>query len=207
MSCVEEMKWVVSIPDEVWRMLAVGTPSPWEQLKDETIMASHVCEHFIWRRVISPASELPWKLVRGDRLSNLRSLAKLESPPEEPVSGNMWHLLQTDYPEESLVRVLDLLAEVPWTSLPAEQQHGSLAVLRRWHKDYSAGTLVSRGLLHQVARLIPSPSDDEKRMHKLLRRLTAIATAHPQKAGGRQLLVQAMIRVARTRKDVAVMVG
>ena len=139
MSTLQEMKWVVSIDDKVWQMLAAAGPQLWQELKDDVIRASHISLHFIWRRVLAPALELPWRLVRGNIKENLENLAAGDEPTE-PASSNLWNLMQLRCPIELLVRIVKLVGEAPWTSLPAEQQHGSLAALRRCHKGYNANT-------------------------------------------------------------------
>ena len=61
----EEVRWIVDLPDHVWGALASVSGCRLEQLKDETISAAHISFHFLWRRVLQPAGELPWRLCRG----------------------------------------------------------------------------------------------------------------------------------------------
>ena len=63
-------------------------------------------------------------------MANLVSLKEGERP-EEPVSQQMWDLLQLGFDARRLASTIEVMADAPWTTLPAEQQHGSLAVLRR----------------------------------------------------------------------------
>ena len=69
------------------------------------------------------------------------------------------------------MQAVKLVQQVGWPSIPVEQQHGSLAMLKKWHPGYELRTLVSRALVLQVSRLMPAPSKQEKEVAKLCRRI------------------------------------
>ena len=94
-----------------------------------------------------------------------------------------------------------LLQDVGWYTLPAEQQHGSLAQLKRWHPGYEAQMLASRSLLLQIFRLLPKPSAEEKRVAILTRKLNKISTSNSWKTSGRQQFVKGLIAASKKRKD------
>ena len=131
-AAAEELRWIVDLPMSTWQSLASVVGCTAEDLRGDTIAASHVSFHFIWRRVLEPAGQLPWRLCRGDIVSNLEALAAADKP-DEPCSAQMWKLLRREVPYSmaQLVEVVELLAQVSWSSLPPEQQHGSLAALHR----------------------------------------------------------------------------
>ena len=60
---------------------------------------------------------------------------------------------------------------------------------------------MSRALMHQLTRLLPSASEEQKKVSKLCKRMQAISKANPSKAGPKSMLVQAMMNVARAKKD------
>ena len=126
----EEMRWVIDLPEHIWRSLATVSQRHWMDVRDDVIHSAHISLHFLWRRVLEPAGDLPWKLVRGDLMQNLTRLAA-EECPDEPASAQLWELWHGEYPKPQLVQVLKLLGDVGWMSLPCEQQHGNLA-LPRW---------------------------------------------------------------------------
>ena len=126
----EGMRWVVDIPATTWSSLARVAEMTTEGLKDSCIAASHVSFHFIWRRFLDVASEYPWSLSRGDVKGNLVRL-KFSECPEEPMSAQLWQLMQMNHNLDELVGAVGLLREVGWSSMPAEQQHESLAQLKR----------------------------------------------------------------------------
>ena len=200
----DEMRWVVDLGDSIWEALGRVCGSEGYLVQDSTIAAAHTTFHFIWRRVMQRAASYPWKLVRGDIEENLQALQALDEPPAEPVTSQLWTIMNEHdtVPREQLVRVVELLGQAPWTSLPAEQQHGSLAMLRRWHHEYSTETLVSRALIHQGVRILPSLSEDEKKLAALTKQLGVLVRKDPSKTGPKSMLVQALYNVARGKKDL-----
>ena len=198
----KELRWLLDVPDHMWSSLASAAGCRADVLKDKTLQAAHVAYHFLWRRVLEPAGQMPWKWCRGDLKENLEVLGSMEAPPEEPCSRHLWHLIQEDeIPEIHLIGVLKLLAQCPWSTLPAEQQHGSLSLLHRWHPEFSLRSLLSRSLLHQAVRLLPSESKLDKRVSQVLRKVAKLDRADPSKTTGSHMLVQALCKVVSDRKD------
>ena len=176
-----EMKWVISLPDGLWHALAVVTEQSANDLKSSCIAAAHTSFHFFWRRVLQPAAQRPWTLARGDIRENLRALRVEEEMPDEPVSGQMWLLMQMGFPSEQLVRTLQLLGEISWSSMVAEQQHGSLATLKRYHPEYQTETLVGRAQVMMLWRLLPKPSQEERTLFQIEQQLARLARKIPQR--------------------------
>ena len=104
----EEMKWLVSITPNTWSLLGKACDRSGPLLADICIGAAHVSFQFIWRRVLVPASQLPWRLVRGDIAHNLAVLSADECP-EEPVSEKLWLLMRSNFPVAQLVASVELL--------------------------------------------------------------------------------------------------
>ena len=176
-----EMKWVISLPDGLWHALAVVTEQSANDLKSSCIAAAHTSFHFFWRRVLQPAAQRPWTLARGDMRENLRALRVEEEMPDEPVSGQMWLLMQMGFPSEQLVRTLQLLGEISWSSMVAEQQHGSLATLKRYHPECQTETLVGRAQVMMLWRLLPKPSQEERTLFQIEQQLARLARKIPQR--------------------------
>ena len=128
---------------------------------------------FLWRRVLEPAGQLPWRLCRGDIESNLRALAAEEDEPEEPCSRQFWLLLNREvpYPVVRLVKTVELLCQISWSILPAKQQRGSLAALHRWRPYYEMETFVPRAMCHQLIRMLPSESHTDRQISKTVRHM------------------------------------
>ena len=204
-AATKELKWVVDLPYHLYEKLSTVVSAdfaPWV-LRDEAIAAAHTSYHFLWRRVLVPASKLPWSLCRGDIKENLDDLKSWGEAPDEPFSHNLWHLLQNDrFPEKQLVMVVELFGECPWSSMPAEQQHASVAQLHRWHPEYQLHQLLARSLVHQTVRLLPHPSKLEKQLARLSRKVERVQAKSAEKASPSHLMVKALIAVAKGKKDI-----
>ena len=202
-TAAKELKWVITLPESTYTVLGDLCDRPGAAVKDSCIHSAHLSFHFFYRRVLVPVGELPWCLVKGDIGRNLDDLAA-EECPEEPMSKNLWLLMHRQFPKGQLVETVAMLGEAGWTSMPAEQQHASLAQLHKWHPGYDAGTLVARSLLLQAVKLLPSASKEEKAAAKLARRLEHVLKACPGKVSGRHMLVKSMIAICAGKKDEGV---
>ena len=181
----EEMRFVCTLRPHVWDSLGVVCGEDPFRLATEVVGSCHAAFHFMWRRVLEVAAGLPWCLCRGNIAENLEELR--QGPmPNEPVSQKIWKLMMIDYPRSQLVQAVALLGEVNWSTLAAEQQHGTLAAVHRWHQEYSPETLVSRALMLQACRLLPHQSKEEKEMARILVKLRKAMAKNPDKAGGKQ---------------------
>ena len=85
---------------------------------------------FFWRCVLKPAGELLWSFVRGNELRKLDELPQGPMPPA-PVNQQPWKLKSLGFSRPQLVATVKLLGEASWSTLPAEQQHGTLAKLHK----------------------------------------------------------------------------
>ena len=198
-SIAKEMKWLVDLDISIWHTLGCVCGLSADQLRDACIVAGHITVHFLWRRVLHPASCMPWSLCRGDIEQNLRDLAASDYP-DDAVGQQLWTLLQADFNIEQLKGVVRCLAEVGWTSLVAEQQHGSLAAFRKHHAEYGTETLITRSFLMQVSRLLPKQSAEDRRISSTLRRLRKLESSDPSKASGRHEMLKSLLNIAYKKK-------
>ena len=195
----EDMLWVVQLPLPVWRVLASVAGLSAEDLRSTCINSAHVAMHFFWRRVLRPASKRPWSLARGDVRENLEALALENDPPIDPVSWQLWILMRANFSVVQLVKTLKLIADVPWTTMTVEQQHGTMAALRRHHPEYSAETLCARSMVLQLRRLLLTPSEDERLFKKMSIQIRQITAKNPSKAGGKQVLLSRLHDILRNK--------
>ena len=172
----DELQWLISLGDFVWNTFEMICGVPAAELKSRSIRAGHIAYHFMWRRILQPAGELPWRLVCGDLQQNLLQL-KEEECPDEPVSSQLWELMHAGYPMPMLVSVLEALGQAGWTAVPAEQQHGSLAQFKRWHPDYGVQTLLSRAMLSHISRLLPVQAAGTGRSNRVLNTVNRLLLA------------------------------
>ena len=194
-----ELRWLIDL-EHVWDVFSPFCGIRPDMLRHECICAGHRCYHFIWRRVLFPASQHPWSLCRGNLLNNLEELECEEDKPVEPVAGQLWELMvEKDWPKAQLVEVLQLIGQCGWTSLVAEQQHASLAQLKKWHPDYGSTMLVSRALMLQVSRLLPSESDVQKQIRKVVKQMDKLDASNPNKVHGRQIFLKTYLKILHKR--------
>ena len=133
------MLWVSQLDECAWTALAGACGATSDELRPACIFAAHISFHFFWRRVLEPAADLPWRLARGDVAANLHALR--EGPkPEEPFAQQLWMLMRLNFPRRRLIALVELLGDVGWTTLLAEQQHVSLSVISRLHPEYTKDT-------------------------------------------------------------------
>ena len=121
--------------------------------------------------------------------------------PDEPVSQQLWQLMHRDFSMRLLVATVELLGEVPWATLTAEQQHSSLALLHRWPSEYGPKTLIARSLMLQVMKLLPGRTKGEKEKEGILRRMDNAMRAQPSKTTGMDTVVKAMVEINKGRKE------
>ena len=90
----EELKWVIDIPLSIFTIIGSMCGRTGEAQRELCISASHIAYQFMWRRVLVPANEYPWSLVRGNISENLEFLALDGTPcPDEPVAEKVWMML------------------------------------------------------------------------------------------------------------------
>ena len=67
----QSMRWLMLIDSEVWAELGHVCGMSGPELASSCIAGGHTSFHFFWRRVLCPASQMPWKLCRCDIAANL----------------------------------------------------------------------------------------------------------------------------------------
>ena len=124
----KEVRRLVDLPAHTFSVLGSLCGLSGAAIADKCISSAHICWSFLHRRVLAVVAELPWCLVRGYIEENLRRLAA-GNMPSEPVSQQLWKLMQRRFNIGQLVAVVELLGEVPWATLPAGQGSHAAAQL------------------------------------------------------------------------------
>jgi hypothetical protein len=198
----QQMLWLVSLPAYFWEAVAGSVDMSAEELKSNCINGGHVSFHFFWRRVLQPASEAPWCLCFGDVKANVEELR--DGPePSELVSWQLWCMLRAGISENIVMLTIILMKEIPWTTLPAEQQHGVMAALHRFHPDYAVDMLAARTMISLLRRMLWSMSKEHKALVKVSRKISKLKRKHPWKASGRHAFASDLFALARTRNLAA----
>ena len=196
----EEMEWMASLPDFVWKVLANVASLPTHEFRHRCLSAGHASVCIFHCRVIVVAEGSPFNLALGCIEDNLSWLSQ-QPEPSELNAKKIWCLLQDGFGMQLAVRIVSLFLEIPWTTLTAEQLHGIAASLRRHHPDYALGTLLSRSLVLAVHKLLPTASQEERLLDKLYAKEKKFEQKNPDKAAGRQLYLQELHEVARAKVD------
>ena len=126
----EEMEWMVSLPDFVWKVLAKVASLPTHEFRHRCLSAGHASVCIYHCRAIVVAEGSPFNLAPGCIEDNLSWLSQ-QPEPSELNAKKIWCLLQDGFGMQLAVRIVSLFLEIPWTTLTAEQLHGIAASLRR----------------------------------------------------------------------------
>ena len=70
--------------------------------------------------------------------------------PDEELTGKVWDLLRLGYNRQMIIDALTLMKESHWSTVLAEQMHGSLATMLKYHPEHFEGTLAARSTLHSM---------------------------------------------------------
>ena len=194
----EEMMWVATLGQVVWEKLAHISGACAHDLKSDCIRASHVSFHFFWRRCLKVAGGLPWSLARGNLEQNLDDL--VSGPcPHESVAKQIWLLMQVKFPVQLLCQALQLLREVPWTTMLVEQQHGVVSAIHRHHPDFTHDMLALRAMILQLSKLLPVLTQEEKLLHRLHHSIARALARRPNAVTGRHMLLHDLLELVKNR--------
>ena len=119
-----------------------------EQLRGDCVNAGQKALAFAEFRVFEEAERLPWSLCRGDIEANLRALHAMPKP-QQSTAEKAWLLMEAGYSMQQLKQMVVLHGQAPWTTTMAEQQHGTAAVLSRYHQSMGSNCC-RRGLRYCV---------------------------------------------------------
>lgn len=194
-----EVRWVSELPSGIWKTMAALADEDVESFRTEVVCSCHVIFHFFWRRVLRVAGEEPWCYALGDVRANVDALAAEEEAPESRVGEQLWELLQAGHSREQIVRAVECFRDVNWTTTIAEQQHGSLAALRRHHSEYGAETLTGRAAVMQLRRLLPKATAEEAELEKVTRQISKECARKPESVSGRQVWFGELVKEAKDK--------
>jgi hypothetical protein len=191
-ACIEELQRLCQLQNSVWDAIAYVMGTQGSILRDHAVAGSHVAWHFLYRRVLQPASSLPWTLARAQEgaLRAVQALVEDDEQPQERIAAQLWFLGRNGYPLQQLAGVVELLGQCNWTTRVTEQQHGPLASFHRHHPDYGLQTLCTRATLLQFHRLLQKPSEEEKKLQALTKCIQKCLRAVPGRVSGRHVYLK-----------------
>ena len=83
-----------------------------------------------------------------------------------------------------VIRSIELLRQVPWSTMVAEQLHSSAAVLAKFHPEYELPMLLSRCVGLFMNKLVRGKSKAERKLDKLQVKLKKNKSRKPRSLGG-----------------------
>ena len=85
-------------------------------------------------------------------------------------------LCRMEYSRDEIKAGLNLLLECPWATAVAEQQHGSMAVFRKFHQEYEQESMMSRSF--------PTMTPTNRHIEKEAMHLRRLLKKKPQRISG-----------------------
>ena len=154
------LKFQARIPLSTWKRLADLTkevkPGQVSEvvvapgvLRSDCLRAGHVQAAYQHHKCLEPAEQYRWKLCRGNINQNLDTLSGTTTKLQDTTTEKIFQMSKLGVSRATLVSGIELLKEVSWTSLAAEQGHGSCATVRRFHGTATGHTISCRAMLHQ----------------------------------------------------------
>ena len=187
--------------------LALG--QPWQELRNAVLTIGNITGCYFAHGALRECDKWPWKLLDGDLRENPQALRAMATPPSNPLTMKIWDLLQSCEDAEcisfdSIVAACELLLQLPWTSLGSEQVHGSAALFKREHPDYSMMTMLARSFLHSIRALWRRPEKGpvRRQVDQLQRHIDRLSERMVQKAGPSQVLFKQLADAAKARMGV-----
>ena len=157
-------------------------------MMSDTLIAMQSMLCFLWRHVLLLMRSLPWRLAEGDIEANLRALGQ-SGPPlgatlrfirDCVIAGdNMW----------DLVCAVFLMRFIPWTILMAEQAHGAMAAVRRYHKMLAADMMKARSFLGWLRPLLFPDKRADLTVTRWRQALEKLRRRRPQRASPQGVFV------------------
>lgn len=140
---------------------------------------------------------LPWTLCQGDIAGNLESLHR-GTKPEEDVAGRIYDLMEAGTSIASLVPVIRMLGNAPWTTKAVEDPHSQAQSIMRAHPTLSRESLLPLTLVRQVAPLFRRDAVVDA-LEALQKRLARVRKRQPQKIGARHAWIRSLISINRQK--------
>jgi hypothetical protein len=130
----DELLWVANIGSFTWVRLAkvvCDAHCSDNALRASTVHATYVEAAFVDNKLFKVVRGLPWKLALGDIGRNLDELAGSHEEITDSCAHQIRELLRHNLLSRfHLECAVALFRDIPWTTVPVEQAHGSSAVLR-----------------------------------------------------------------------------
>eukprot|EP00971_Amphidinium_carterae_P024970 492907-Amphidinium_carterae.1 len=182
---------------QFWNCFCTQTGLEALQLRHKVLQAAAIALTYVEEKTFKHAGMRPWNLLEGSIADNLSEFLEQDITDEPSIAHSIKRLATSPIHRNTVIEALGLLADVPWTTLLVEQLHGATSLVRRHHADYGCDMLQCRSFLYTVSKLLGSPTQMEKRKHRLQARLSHLVNKQPTKISGRHMYFREGVRRAR----------
>lgn len=196
----QEIEFLAGIKASVWKWLGETCDLDAAKLRSDVLAAAHVQVGFIMTKALGEAKGLPWSLGCGNVDQNLDELLA-GGPPTDPTAAKIKRLLELGYNRAQIKQGLALLLDCPWGTQSVEQGHASATLVKKAHPDFSRDSLMLRSFFHSFRRLLPGPSQEERRTDAHCRNVDKLLAKSPTKLAGRHLYLQDLMALAAEWKN------
>ena len=162
-------EYISNLPLAVWTRMAtvvVAEEYSGTALRADALSCSHEASVFLQKRIFDEVRRYPFSLAIGDIDGNLDRLLASTDEADSGCTEKVRSLLRCGYNRQALIRGIQMLRYVEFSTRAVEQGHGTTATLHRYHPDYSVMTMIVRAMIHQC-RAMFMPSRDDSQLARL----------------------------------------
>ena len=156
----QEFLWLSNLSMSIWERLGCLAGQPAVVIRHGCLVGAGIAHAYVDKKSLALLREYPWKLCRSPQDADTRkSLKELQvadpSAISDTVTLKIRSLLERQYPIGEIVEGLQFLRQCRFSTISAEQGHGSAAQIHKYHRQYAVNTLVVRAFMHMVRPLLP----------------------------------------------------
>lgn len=191
--CRTECDWLASLPMYVWNRLAaiIGSSYTGASVRSQTLTSAHGICAYVKKQIFDVAHSLPWSLCQGNVHNNIIALRDADGVESEHVAAQIQALARLGYSIRLLEQTIMLMGDLHWSTKGVEGQHGSTAVLHKFHPDLSGQSLSDWAFIHMTRALFKSVPDME---YKLRERIDRAMAENPWKVCGTHVFCRASLK-------------
>eukprot|EP00971_Amphidinium_carterae_P019534 384517-Amphidinium_carterae.1 len=184
-------------PFHFWGILCSQIGSDPLELRHKVLHAASIALTYIEEKTFKHAGMCPWNLLEGDIAHNLDDFMTSDISGEPSIAHSIQRLARSPLYKQSVLSSLELLAQIPWSTMLVEQLHGAASLVRRHHPDYSCDMLQCRSFLYTSSKLLALQSKSEARKERVRARLAHVFHKQPSKISGRHMYLREGVNRAR----------
>ena len=135
---LEELEYLCHIMPSVWQLLVCVTGLDLQpgHVRDLVLRSANVSVAYLLDRCLDDAEGLPWSLCVGNIQDNLQSLVAGRPPVPGSTAAKLSVLVRLGFNSVVLEEAVQCIGHVKFSTITAEQLHGSIAVCHNAHPEY-----------------------------------------------------------------------